>query len=77
MRKIILTSSAKWLFDVVKHVMSSSTVPGKKKKKRSEKPSKARKAKVTVTFLKEQNIQILALAHAENSELLVLSPSDY
>ena len=59
MNKIVLTSSALWLFDVIKNVMSSN-VPEKKKKKRTPKLSKAHKAKVTVTFLKEQNIQVLA-----------------
>ena len=55
MNKIVLTSSAMWLFDVIKNVMSSN-VP----KKWIQKLSKAHKAKVTVTFLKEQNIQVLA-----------------
>ena len=47
-----------WLFDVTKNVMSST---GQKKKYGGiPKRSKGHKAKVTVTFLKEQNIQVLA-----------------
>ena len=57
MNKIVLTSSATWLFEVIKNV-TSSNVPGEKKG--SQKLSKSHKAKVTVTFLKEQNIQVLA-----------------
>ena len=44
---------------MIKNVMSSN-VRGKKKKKRNQKLSKTHKAKVTVTFLKEQNIHVLA-----------------
>ena len=62
MNKIVLTSSAMWLFDMIKVVMSS-TVPEKKK---IQKPSKTHKAKVTVTFLKEQNIQVLAHVTTEH-----------
>ena len=58
MNKIVLTSSATWLFEVIKNV-TSSNVPGEKKG--SQKLSKSHKAKVTVTFLKEQNIQVPAL----------------
>ena len=50
-----------WLFDVIKNVMSSDVQERKKKEKnRIQKLSKTHKAKVTVTFLKEQNIQVLA-----------------
>ena len=54
MQKTVLTSSAMWVFDVIENVMSV-TVPEEEKKKRIPKLSKAHKAKVTVTFLKEQN----------------------
>ena len=50
MHTIVLTSSAMWLFDVIKNVMSS-TVPGKKKW--IPKLNEVHKAKVTVTFLRE------------------------
>ena len=59
MHKIVLTYSAMWLFDVMKNVMSS-TVNGKRRKKKDIKLGKTHKAKVTVTFLKKQNIQVLA-----------------
>ena len=47
---IISTSSAMWLFDVIK-IVTSSTVP---KKIRIPKMSKAHKAKVFTTFLKNK-----------------------
>ena len=64
--KIVLTSSAMWLFDMIKNVMST-TVP-EKKKKRIPKLSKAYETSFTVTFLKEQNIQVLV--HPPNSSNL-------
>ena len=61
-----------WLFDVIK-IVTSSTVPVKKKKKerRIKKPSKSHKTKVTVTFLKERSIQVLA--HPPYSPNLAIS----
>ena len=70
MNKIVLTSSATWLFEVIKNV-TSSNVPGEKKG--SQKLSKSHKAKVTVTLLKEQKIQVLA--HPPNSS--DLTPCDF
>ena len=64
--KIVLTWSATWLFKTV----MSSTVPGKKS---IPKLSKAHKAKVTVTFIKKQNIQVLT--HPPYSPNL--APSDF
>ena len=55
MHKIVLTSSATWLFDVSKNVVSS-TLP---EKNRIPKLCKAHKSKVTVTLLEEKNIQVL------------------
>ena len=55
-RKIVLTSSAMWLFDVIKYVMLSAVHEKKMKKKKIPKPSKTNKAKIIVTFLTEQNI---------------------
>ena len=50
MHRIVLTSSAMWLFDVIKNVMSSTS----SEKKEIPKLSRAHKAKVIVTFPKEQ-----------------------
>ena len=54
MVETVLTTSAMWLFDVAKNV-TSSTVPEKKK---ISKLSEAHKARVTVTFVKEQDIRV-------------------
>ena len=55
MHKLVLTSSAMWLFDVIKNAMSSTV---SEEKKWIPKLCKAHKPKVTVTFVKEQSIPL-------------------